>query len=529
MDDALFSDLAKLCRALEKTTSRIQKVQLITSYIRQLSPTEAKIASYLLIGRISEERNKSPLNVGWKLVKSALDSAPSSTLLSGPLTIQELWSSLRLLSAIKGKDSRNKKLMILESLFSRCSDEEIEWLVRILSGEMRHGVNFGLLLEAVSSLTGMSIDEVRRLDMVVGDVGELVRLALSGELAKQLELRVFSPVRPMLAEMCYDIQEALDRHGGKTILEPKYDGVRLQIHKSGDDVRLYTRRLSDVTSNMPDIVSVLSRSVKAHSAILDGEVVAVDSSGRVLPFQETMRRVTREREIEQAMSRVPLKIWIFDALMIDGEAIIDKPYVERRRLLEKIVDKEVLAPMLEADNKAAGEDFLRQVVEQGHEGVMAKDPTSHYTPGRRGASWLKIKPAERLDLVIIAAEWGHGRRSGWLSNYHLAVLDEETGRYLMVGKTFKGLTDDEFKMMTSRLLSLKVSEEEWGVVVQPSVVVEVAYNEIQRSPHYESGYALRFARIVRIRDDKGPGDVDTYRKLKALYEKQFEMRGRPTV
>ncbi len=528
MEGALFSEFVEICRSLEKTTSRAQKVQLITSYLRRLSPSEAKVASYLLIGRISEEKNKSPLNIGWALIKAALDSGPTSTLLQGPLTMLELWSTLRLLSTMKGQDSRSKKLRILQSLFSRCNKEELEWLVRILSGEMRHGVNVGLLLDAVSALSGISEDEVKKLDMVVGDVGELVRLALSGGLSRRVELRVFSPLRPMLAEMCYDVQDAIDRHGGKTCLEPKYDGVRLQIHKLGDDIKLFTRRLSDVTSNMPDIVSILSRSINAYSAILDGEVVAVDSSGRALPFQETMRRVTREREIEAAISRVPLKIWIFDVLMINGEATIDKPYLERRMLLERNVSIDILAPRLEVNNKTEAEVFLKKVIEQGHEGIMAKDPKGPYTPGKRGALWLKIKPAERLDLVIIAAEWGHGRRRGWLSNYHLAVLDEDSRRYLMVGKTFKGLTDNEFKSMTERLLSLKISEEEWGVIVKPSVVVEVAYNEIQRSPHYESEYALRFARIVRIRDDKSPEDIDTYKRLKELYEKQFEQKGKPT-
>jgi DNA ligase-1 len=527
MEGALFSELAELCRSLEKTTGRNLKVQLVANYLRRLSPSDAKVASYLLIGRISEEKNKAPPNIGWALIKAALDSGPTSTLLQGPLTLQGLWSTLRLLSSVKGQDSRSKKMAVLQSLFSRCSSEELEWLVRILTGEMRHGVNVGLLLDAVSALSRMSSEEVRRLDMVVGDVGELVRLALSGELSRRIELRVFNPHRPMLAEMCYDVQDALDRHGGKTCLEPKYDGVRLQIHKLGDDIRLFTRRLSDVTSSMPDIVATLSRSINAYSAILDGEVVAVDSSGRALPFQDTMRRVTREREIDAAISEVPLRVWIFDVLMIDGEATIDKPYVERRMLLERIVSEDVLAPTLEVNNRADAEAFLKKVIEQGHEGIMAKDPMSPYTPGRRGALWLKIKPAERLDLVIIAAEWGHGRRRGWLSNYHLAVLDEETGRYLMVGKTFKGLTDDEFKQMTGRLLSLKISEWEWGVVVRPEVVVEVAYNEIQRSPHYESGYALRFARIVRIRDDKGPEEIDTYQRLKELYEKQFELKGKP--
>ncbi|MEM2931879.1 MAG: ATP-dependent DNA ligase [Nitrososphaerota archaeon] len=526
---ASFSGLVELCKTLERTNSRLQKVRLISNYLQALSPEEGKIASYLLIGRISEEKSDSPLNVGWRLVKTAIESGPSLTLVTGPLTIQELWTIFRIISNIKGEGSREKKLAVLQSLFSRCSREELGWLLRIISGEMRHGVNIGLLLDVVSSLSGLERDKVRRLDMIIGDIGELVRLALTGELSKQFQLRIFSPLRPMLAEMCYDIQDAIHRHGGKIFIEPKYDGVRIQIHKQGNDIRLFTRRLSDVTESMPDIVDLLSSSINVHSAILDGEVVAVDASGKALPFQETMRRVTRERDIEEAVKTVPLRIWIFDALMINDEVIIDKPYVERRKMLEAIVKRDLLAPNLETDSKDLAEEFLRRAIEQGHEGIMAKHPLSPYIPGKRGASWLKIKPADSLDLVIIAAEWGHGRRSRWLSNYHLAVRDKDTGNYLMVGKTFKGLTDNEFELMTNRLISLKVSEHEWGVTVKPSIVVEVAYNEIQRSPHYESGYALRFARIIRIRDDKSPEEIDTYQRLKMLYQRQFEMKGRSSM
>ncbi len=528
MAESLFSELVELCRLLESTNSRLKKVQLIANYLKRLSPVDGKTASYLLIGRLSEEKDGSPLNVGWKIIMKALKSGKNLSLLSAPLTINDVWSSLKLISQIQGQGSMKKKLAVLESLFSRCSKDELEWLLRILSGEMRHGVNVGLLLDAVAAISGIDDHAVRRFDMIIGDVGELVRLALSKQLSGRIGIRIFNPVRPMLAEMCYDVQDALDKHGGLSSFEPKYDGVRLQIHKQGSEIRLFTRRLSDVTKNMPDIIDVLKRSINAFSAILDSEVIAVDTSGKALPFQDTLRRVTRERDVEEVIKRVPLKIWIFDALMVDGEVIIDRPYLERRKLLESIVDKEVLTPFIMSDNKTVVEDFFNKVIAQGHEGIMAKDLRSPYTPGRRGTTWLKIKSAENLDLVIIAAEWGHGRRKRWLSNYHLAVRDEETGRYLMVGKTFKGLTDKEFEAMTNRLLSLKTSAQEWGVIVKPFVVVEVSYNEIQKSPHYESGYALRFARIVRIRDDKSPDEVSTYQRLKILYEKQFEKKGKFT-
>ncbi len=521
-----FSELAELCRSLEATSSRNAKVRLLSEYLRRLSPGDAKIATYLLLGLPPDVRGRRPLSVGWSTISEALNQRPTSTLVQEPLTLQDLWSSLRAIASMEGSGSRARRVAVLQSIFQRCSRDELEWVLRILSGEMRHGVNHGLMLEAVAFMTGADPEFVRRVDMLVNDIGELVRLAVAGEL-RGVELRLFQPVRPMLAEMCDRVEDAITIHGGVTSLEPKYDGVRVQIHLEGQRVRIYTRRLTDITERVPDVVEIVRGAVSAGSAVLDGEVVAVDETGRAMPFQETMRRVGRERDVLEAVRRLPLKLWIFDALYIDGEVLIDKPYEERRRRLESIVKQDILAPRLVVRDPATAEEFLKRVLEQGHEGVVAKDLRSIYTPGRRGAKWLKLKPADRLDVVIVAAEWGHGRRKGWLSNYHLAVLDEETGSFAVVGKTFKGLTDEEFQQMTERLLSIKTGETEWGVTVRPEIVVEVAYNEIQKSPHYESGLALRFARIVRIRSDKGPLEVDTLQRLRTLYQRQFEKKGRP--
>ncbi|GBC71805.1 DNA ligase B [Candidatus Calditenuaceae archaeon HR02] len=521
-----FNELVWLCKALEATNSRNAKVRLLSEYLGRMQPEYSKIAAYLLLGLPPDVKGRRPLSVGWSTISEALSKRPTSTLVQEPLTLLDLWSSLKAIASIQGTGSRARKVAVLQSLFQRCSGEELEWFLRILSGEMRHGVNHGLMLEAVASMTGADPEFVRRVDMLVNDIGELVKLAVSGEL-RGVELRPFQPVRPMLAEMCDRVEDAITLHGGVTSLEPKYDGVRVQIHIEGSRVRVYTRRLTDITERVPDIVDSVRGAVVVGSAVLDGEVVAVDESGRAMPFQETMRRVGRERDVLKAVRKLPLRLWVFDALYIDGEALIDKPYEERRRRLESVVRQDILAPRLVVREPAAAEEFLKRVIEEGHEGVVAKDLRSAYTPGRRGSKWLKLKPADRIDVVIVAAEWGHGRRKGWLSNYHLAVLDEEAGGFAVVGKTFKGLTDQEFQQMTKRLLSIKTGETEWGVTVRPEIVVEIAYNEIQRSPHYESGFALRFARIVRIRSDKNPLEVDTLQRLRTLYQRQFEKKGRP--
>jgi DNA ligase-1 len=280
-----------------------------------------------------------------------------------------------------------------------------------------------------------------------------------------------------------------------------------------------------VTPSLPEIIEWAQTKITADSFIVEGEVVAVNAEGKPLPFQELMRRFRRMHQIEATMKEVPVRLYLFDLLYLNGDSLIDQPYAERWQKLEKICNRSVLADRVVADGPKIAEQFLQQAMQAGHEGLMAKDLTSTYQPGSRGKKWFKIKPAETLDLAIVAADWGYGRRTGWLSNYHLAVRDSETGEFLVMGKTFKGLTDAEFKWMTENLQKLKISETNYTVKVRPQIVVEVAYNEIQRSPHYQSKFALRFARIKRIRPDKAPEQIDTIERLRQLYEKQFERKG----
>jgi len=318
----------------------------------------------------------------------------------------------------------------------------------------------------------------------------------------------------------------LDEHKGSTAFEYKFDGARIQIHRDRDKVRIFSRRLTDVTDSIPEIVEFAKTKVRSEEYLIEGEVVGVGEGGKPVPFQDLMRRFRRVHDIKDMTQRLPLKLYLFDALQVGGRTLIDLPYTERWDYLSKIVSSDSLAPrLLSADSKEV-ERFLNEALKAGHEGLMAKSLSSDYSPGARGKKWFKLKPADTLDVVIVAADRGSGRRVGWLSNYHLAVRDENTGEFLVIGKTFKGLTDSEFETITEQLQELKVRESSYTVYVKPAIVAEVAYNEVQKSPRYKSGFALRFARISRFRPDKGPDDADTLQHLRDLYEKQFETKAR---
>jgi DNA ligase-1 len=337
-------------------------------------------------------------------------------------------------------------------------------------------------------------------------------------------MSLFTPLKPMLASMAKDVAGVLEAHGGESAFEFKLDGARIQIHRRGDEVRVFSMRLSDVTESLPDIVALLREMVGSEDVVLEGEVVAVGERGKPLPFQDLMRRFRRVHDIEAMVEKIPLRLHLFDILYLDGGLLIDEPYTQRRKLLEGICPPELLVRRVVSRDVKLVEGFLQEAVEAGHEGLVAKRLDSVYSPGKRGKRWFKLKPVETLDLVVAAADWGYGRRTGWLSNYHLAAGDG--AEFSVIGKTFKGLTDEEFHWMTERLQALKVRETPGTVHVRPELVVEVAFNEIQRSPHYTSGFALRFARITRIREDKAPRDADTLDRVRELYEAQFRYKAK---
>ncbi|MGI0149524.1 MAG: ATP-dependent DNA ligase [Thermoplasmata archaeon] len=526
-DETPFARLAELAQKLEATTKRLEKRALLAAFLRSLRRDEVAPAVHLVIGRIFAESDSRALNVGWATLKKALAGTKQAILVPRPLTIREAIQTFAQIAAARGADSTRARRRLLESLLGRASETERDVLLRNVFGEMRIGVNEGVMLEGIADAAGVKPDDVRTAHMFLGDIGLVAEIALfeGADGLRSRGLRLLAPMKPMLAEIAEDAETVLSEHGGQTAIEYKLDGARIQIHRKGDAVRIFSRRLSDVTGSLPEIVAI-ARSLPPSEFLLEGEVVAVDMKGKPLPFQDLMRRFRRVHGIAAAQEEIPLKLYLFDLLHVDGQTLIDEPYRTRWERLEQLVPTEYLTPRRVATRKEEIESFLQDALAAGHEGLMAKALDSTYSVGKRGKKWFKIKPADLLDVAIIAAEWGSGRREGWLSNYWLAVRDETSATFQMIGKTFKGLTDAEFATMTERLRGLATSEERWGFHVRPEVVVEVAYNEIQRSPHYPSGFALRFARIGRIREDKGPDDVDTYAHLKELYAKQFERKGR---
>jgi len=445
------------------------------------------------------------------------------------LTITEVRRSLEAIAETAGSGSREKKERLLTALLSQASPIEAKYLVKILIGEMRTGFHEGLMEQAVAKAFELPVATVQKANMTLGDIGEVAALSKTEgrEQLSKVSFKVFRPVKLMLAQVATDVEEALKEHGGETAFEYKYDGARVQLHKCGGEVRVFSRRLTDATLSLPDVVESVRRNATAREVILEGEVIAVDNSGNPIPFQHLMRRFKRVHNIDDAAEKIPVKLYLFDILYLNGESLISMPYIQRRQILAENAGGIPLTTQIISDKKEVAEKFLSEAIAAGHEGLMAKKLDSPYTPGTRGKRWFKIKQVlEPLDLVITAAEYGYGRRHNWLSDYYLAAWDVETGGFLTVGKTFKGLTDTEIIDMTRRLKEIAIKEERWQVVVLPKIVVEVAYNEVQRSPKYKSKMALRFARIIRIRDDKRPEDADTITKVKEIYERQFAKKGR---
>ncbi|MGH7449971.1 MAG: ATP-dependent DNA ligase [bacterium] len=524
-----FSTLATLCQQLEGTTKKLEKSAFISDFLKKLQPEEIAPAVLLLLGKIFSATDSRTLDVSWRTLQKVEAQITKSQ--KSPLSILEVHQHFAEIAGASGKGSRKRKEELLADLLSRVSPTEKKYLVKMIFSEMQHGVAEGVMQQGVAEAIGADLALVRRAALLLGDIAEVAQLGLTkGKKAlEKVSLQLMRPIQPMLAELSEDFEEIFKEHGGQTALEYKYDGARVQIHcarkSKSTEVKIFSRHLSEVTPSLPELVEWAQTKITADSFIVEGEVVAVNAEGKPLPFQELMRRFRRVHQIEETMKEVPVRLYLFDLLYLNGQSLIDRPYQERWQKLTEICDQSLLADRIIANDAKTAEQFLQRAMDAGHEGLMAKNLASTYQPGSRGKKWFKIKPAETLDVAIVAADWGYGRRTGWLSNYHLAVRDSETGEFLVIGKTFKGLTDAEFKWMTENLQKLKISETNYTVHVRPQIVVEVAYNEIQRSPHYKSKFALRFARIKRIRTDKSPEQVDTIERLQQLYEKQFERKG----
>jgi DNA ligase-1 len=375
-----------------------------------------------------------------------------------------------------------------------------------------------LVLGAVALASSIDIERVRRAFMFSGDIGEMARAAIEEGVAglSRFGPRLFRPVSPMLASPAEGEHEATERLG-EAGWEYKIDGARVQIHKVGGEVKIFTRHLKEVTESVPEIVALV-KTFPMKEAIFEGEAIALRKDGLPLPFQTTMRRFGRIREVAQMREEIPLTPYFFDLLYQDGQPLFEIPYQERIERLSIMIPPQFMIPRITTADEKKAREFLMKSLEAGHEGLMAKGLTSPYMAGQRGLYWLKIKPAQTLDLIILAAEWGHGRRRGWLSNLHLGARDPETGGSVMLGKTFKGLTDGMLRWQTKRLLELEIARDEWTVYVKPELVVEVAFSDLQESPHYPGGLALRFARVRGFREDKSAPEADTIQRVRRIFE-----------
>ncbi len=558
---ALFKSLSELLENVEATKKRLVIIDQTADYLKTLGAEEIASAVNMMVGRAFPKYNQKTLDVSWSTLTRTLErisqfdwnlfrQAMASTgdigsatkavleqskatkqtqLTQKSLTIDEVTRAFEAIAQAQGSGSRTKKERLITALLSQATPVEAKYLVKIFTGEMRTGLHEGLMEQAVARAFNIPLQKVQHAAMVLGDIGE-VAATLKTQGTEGLEkagFKVLCPVELMLAQTAQSVQEALAEHDGKTSFEYKYDGARVQIHKQNGDVRVFSRRLTDVTESLPDIVDTVNQNIQAKSVIVEGEVIALDSAGFPIAFQHLMRRFKRTRDISGMTRKIPLTLYLFDILYLNGESLITQPYTQRRQILAQNSGEIPLTKQISTDQPAVAASFLKEVIAAGHEGLMAKKPDSPYTPGRRGKRWLKIKTIlEPLDLVITAAEYGYGRRKGWLSDYYLAARDSATGEFLNVGKTFKGLTDAEIIALTQQLKESAVSEERHRVIVIPKVVVEVAYNEIQQSPKYKSQMALRFARITRIRDDKTPQEADTISRVREIYERQFRSKGK---
>jgi DNA ligase-1 len=499
--------LVEAADAVAATNRRLEKISRLAALL-QAAPHEADIVVAFLTGA----PRQGSIGVGHSAISAASDVAAAH---APTLTIGDLDATFSVIAAIQGPGSTRERVSRLHDVFARATRPEQDFLRRLLYGELRHGALEGVMVEAVARAAGLSVHIVRRAAMIAGSLAAVARAALEGGAPALgvFTVQVMRPVQPMLAQSAGTVEDALGEHG-RAALEYKLDGARIQIHKGGGEVRIYSRTLNDVTRSVPDIVSIVER-FPARELILDGEVLALQPDGRPHPFQVTMRRFGRRRDVSALQQDLPLTPFLFDALLIDGTPLLDEPQSARVRALEDLARSWVV-PRTEASDVRTAETFLAGAVAQGHEGMMAKSLDAPYAAGRRGAAWLKIKPVRTLDLVVLAAEWGHGRRKGWLSNLHLGARDAISGGFVMLGKTFKGLTDEMLAWQTERLLAIETGRDAYTVYVRPEMVVEIAFNEIQSSPIYAGGLTLRFARVKRYRHDKIAMDadmIDTVRQL----------------
>ena len=516
MVSVLLDELASVSRAVSSTSGRLAKVEALAAALRSASDQEIPVIVAYLSGELPQRQ----IGVGYAALRALPPAAPAPS-----LTILGLDQALTDIKAVAGKGSTAERKRLVDALFAAATADEQFFLVRLLSGELRQGALDGVMTDAVARAADVPGTAVRRAVMLSGSLAVAAQAALGGgeEALATFGLRVGRPLKPMLASSEASIEEALSRAGADSradaggaavAVEWKLDGIRVQAHLADGTVRLFTRSLDDITERLPEVVTALG-ALPVRDAVFDGELIALRADGRPYAFQDTASRAASEVDAHGA-GRVPLSVFLFDVLHLDGADLIDQPDTGRHAALTSVVPPAMVMPRLVTDSVDAATAFFEEAVGLGHEGVVVKSLSTPYAAGRRGAGWIKVKPRHTLDLVVLAVEWGHGRRKGWLSNLHLGARDPGTGGLVMLGKTFKGLTDELLTWQTARFLELEDHRDDWTVYVRPVQVVEIAFDGVQRSPRYPGGVALRFARVLRYREDKTADDADTIDTVRAI-------------
>ncbi|HEY8471761.1 MAG TPA: ATP-dependent DNA ligase [Natronosporangium sp.] len=503
-----FAELAATSAAVAAVSSRKAKIELLAGALRQLTPAEAEPGAAYLAGELRQRQT----GVGWATLREVPPPADVPT-----LTVAEVHRAVDEISKLSGAGSQARRRELVHRLFGAATADEQTFLRGLFFGELRQGAGAGVLVEAVARAAEVPPAAVRRALLLAGDLPTVARAALTGGAAALAEfsLRVGTPLAPMLAASATTPAEALDTTGAPAMVDTKLDGVRIQVHRDGDEVAVFSRSLDDLTPRMAEVVAAV-RALPVTRVVLDGEALVLDQRGRPRPFQETSSRAAT-----RGSSALRLTPYFFDLLHLDGADLLDRPLRERIEALTQAVPAELQVERTTAGTAEEVAAALAGAVERGQEGVIVKAIEAAYDAGRRGGAWVKLKPRHTLDLVVLAAEWGHGRRRGWLSNLHLGARDPATGGFVMLGKTFKGLTDELLRWQTERFQELAVERNEWLVRVRPEQVVEVAFDGVQASTRYPGGVTLRFARVVRYRFDKTAAEADTIDAVRAIHTQRL--------
>ncbi len=503
----LLDEVAETSAAVAASSARLAKVERLAACLRRLEPDEVHPAVAFLSGELRQRQ----IGVGWAALRDAPDPAPEPS-----LTVAEVDAAFERIGRLAGPGSQAERRRLVAELFGRATAAEQRFLIGLLSGELRQGALEGVMVEAIAKAAGVPGAEVRRAVMLRGALGPVAEVALAAGVPgmREFHLEVGRPLQPMLASTAPSVEAAMERVG-EAAVEWKLDGARVQVHRAGTEVAVFTRTLDDITARVPEVVAA-ALALPVSAAVLDGEVIALQPDGRPHPFQVTASRVGSRLEVARLAASLPLTAFLFDLLHLDGQDLLDQAGTERHAAMAAVVPETLRIPRTVTADPAAAAAFLDDTLARGHEGVMVKSLAATWEAGRRGAGWLKVKPVHTLDLVVLAAEWGHGRRRGWLSNLHLGARDP-SGGFVMLGKTFKGLTDKLLTWQTERLQELEVSRDGYTVHVRPELVVEIAFDGLQTSPRYPGGLALRFARVLRYRPDKRPEEADTIQTVRALH------------